>query len=124
MLLGSSNNQQQLNVTGWEGQRNVLLFDVTNVSHGGNTARIAGKRDGSGNIQLDFDAGLPIYAPPFGIQEGVSGVIFESVSPLRAIQTPVILEALKFVSQISSQLKYNFDWKMNTLAGLFVYPAA
>jgi hypothetical protein len=109
-------------VTGWEGAREVLTFDVTNTSHGGNTARLGGKRDGRGTIQLDFDADLPPYLAQPNIIEGVSGVVQEFVSPTRAIQTPVIIKAVKYVSSVGAQLKFTVDWEFNILAGLYVLP--
>jgi hypothetical protein len=119
-----ANAAQRLNVTGWEGGRDVLLFDVTHTGlNGAGTARIAGKRDGTGTVNADYDADLSPYAA-YGIQEGVSGVILEYITPTRAIQTPIIIEKLNFQSAAGSQLKYNFSWKMNVLAGLFVYPAS
>ncbi len=52
----------------------------------------------------------------------MSGIILEFITPTRAIQTPIIIEKLAFTSSVGSQLKYQFSWKMNVLAGLFVYP--
>lgn len=113
----------RLNVTGWSGDREVLTFDVTHTGSGGNTARIAGKRDGRGNVNADFDADAPPYAAVPSIQEGVSGIITEYVSITKFIQTPVIIKKLHFESAVGSQCKWNFDWEMNSLAGSFVYPA-
>lgn len=104
----------------------VLLYNVTNTSHGGDTARIAGLRDAAGSIQADFDADLPPYLNPPFIQEGVSGIFlffYSAVSLNRPIQVPMIIEKVHYSMQVGSQTKYSFDVKMNKLAGLLVYPS-
>lgn len=114
----------RMNVTGWNGSRSVVLFDVTNSGHGGNTARLGGKRDGSGEITLDHDADNPHYLTPYFIVEGTSGIILEFITPTKAIQTPIIIEEIPWTSAVGSQLKVAIKWKMNSLAGLYVLPAS
>ncbi len=111
------------NVTGWDGERDVLTFDVTNTLSGGNTARLGGKRDGRGTIALDHDADNPHYLTPYFAIEGTSGVILEFITPTKAIQTPIILKKVKWTSQVGSQLKVGIEWEMNSIAGLYILPA-
>jgi hypothetical protein len=112
-----------LGVSGKSADFMSLLFDVTNVLHGGTTARIAGKRDGSGNLNFHFDADAAPWQPVPHIVDGVTGVIVYGVSTIGAIQIPIIIEKIHFEDKVESDLLWNFDWKLNALAGFLVYPA-
>ena len=105
----------------------VLLFDVTGTCHGGNTARLAGKRDAAGTVNAFFDADSPPYLNPPYIREGVSGVMlfyFSSLALGRPMQVPVIIEKVHYETAVAGETKYSFDVKMNSLAGTFAMPAA
>lgn len=115
-------NVAVLAITGYTLDVSVLLFDVTNTSTGGNTARLAGKRDASGTINYDFDANSPTYLTPPNLVEGVSGVMLFFVKPNNPIQVPIIIEKMHLESSVTSELKGSCDVKMNALAGQFVYP--
>jgi hypothetical protein len=119
-----ANTAQRLNVTGWDGSREVVTFDVTNTGSGGNTARLGGKRDGSGKISMDWDADVNTFIAPFTIIEGISGIILEYTSATKFIQTPIIIQKIDFSSATTSQLKYVVNWQMNSIAGLYVLPAS
>lgn len=115
-----------LNVTGHSLDIMRILFDVTNTSHGGDTARISGKRDASGTVNADFDADLPPYLNPPNIIEGVLGIMLFFYSPLvlgRPIQVPVIVEKIHYQSAVDAKTIYSFDVKMSKIAGALVYPA-
>lgn len=99
-----------------------LLYDVTHTATGGIRARLAGPLDASGNVLASLDLDLPIYAPPFSIVAGQRGVALFYLSTTRAVQVPCSVAKLHFESAIESETLYNFDVKMNALAGFFVYP--
>lgn len=121
--------EHTLNIRGWNGDRDCLLFDVTNTGHEGETARIAGKKDWQGTVQADFDLDDPPYGLAGGqpnIDAGVRGVIRKYVSPVaqgKFISIGVIIAKVHYESAVESQLKYSFDVKQNKLAGPFTYPA-
>jgi hypothetical protein len=115
----------QINVTSHDLDIEVLLYDVTNVTHGGDRARIAGLRDASATINADFDADYPPYLFPPNIIEGTSGIFLFYYSALalgRPIQVPMIIGKIHYSMKIAEQTKWSFDVKLNKLAGLLVYP--
>lgn len=112
-----------LNIKGHTLDLTCLLFDVTSTGSGGVTARISGKLDAAGTVNADFDADAPPYVNPPAIMPGLRGICVFGVSPVRGIQVPTICEKLHFESSVESEVKYSFDVKMNSLAGLFVFPA-
>lgn len=136
---------QFFNVTGWNSDNSILLFDVTNTSHGGaGTARIAGKPDFKGTMNYSFDLDNALFGNNFSVLPGTSGIMFWYIGNTnvpgnvlgKAIQTPVIVEKLHFESAVTSEVKGSCDVSMNLLAaggstqvfptspGAIVYPAA
>lgn len=109
---------------GWNGEREVMTHEVTRTSHGGNTARVAGKRDGRGTVTLSFDLDAPPWGAPLYVFEGMTGVILEavSISLNKFITIPVIIKKLREESSVSTMLKLTVDWEFNILAGPYSYP--
>jgi hypothetical protein len=101
----------------------VLLFDVTSTGSGGLRARLGGLADIAGNIKMDFDADAPPYLPVPFIIGGVSGIALFGVSPVRAIQCPLIVEKLHFMSGVESEVKWDTSMKANSRVGALVFPA-
>ena len=99
-----------------------LLYDVTHTGTGGVRARLAGPVDASGNVLASLDLDLPPYAPALSIVAGQRGVALFYLSPTRFLQLPCSVQKLHFESAIESEVLWNFDTKMNALAGFFVYP--
>ena len=102
-----------------------LLFDVSNTGSslltGGLRARIPGLRDVQGTVSADYD----LDSPPYGaisIFDGLSGVCGFNLSPLKTLQVPVIIEKVHYEMAVESEIKYSFDVKANSRAGLIVYP--
>lgn len=121
----SGGSQATLNITGWNSDREVATFDVTGTRHAGITARIAGKKDARGTVTACFD----LDAAPYGlttpaIREGAIGVIREYVDATGAqfITTPIIVKKLHHESAIGNELRWTFDWELNSLAGSPSYP--
>ena len=109
-----------LNITGHNLDISSLLFDVTHAGHAGaGTARIAGKRDVSGQVKMDYDADRTPYA--LGLVDGYSGIMLFYVTPTRAIQIPVIIEKVNYQSASQGKVEFGCDVKMNILAGVLVY---
>lgn len=102
----------------------ALLFDVSNSGSGGRTARVAGKKDTSGEVQADFDLDAPPFNSPPTIEPGQSGLLLSYISPTAPIQWPGVIEKVDYVcSGQNTQVKYSFSVKENCRAGSFVYPA-
>lgn len=112
-----------LNITGWNGDHDGLLFEVTHTGHGGHCARISGRDDWKGTVQADFDLDAPPYLSTTpNIRFGTTGIIRKFVSTTKFIQVPVVIAKVHYESAVQSQLKYSFDVAMSVLAGTMVYP--
>jgi len=100
----------------------VLLFDTTNTGSGGFRSRLAGVGDAAGTVNADYDLDLSPYRAAL-ITAGISGIANFYLSPTNFIQVPTIIEKVHYESAVESEVKYSFDVKGNSRAGLFVYPA-
>lgn len=103
----------------------VILSEIMHTGLGGDTGRLANRRDASGTVNADFDADLPPYLDPPRLREGQSGYIlfyYSALSLKRPIQVPMIIEKLHYEMQQGSHTKYSFDVKMNALIGTIIYP--
>lgn len=101
----------------------VLLHDVTGYKALGVRARVAGPVDCSGRMVCDFDSDEPPYVSPPLIVPGVRGVAVFGVSATRGIQVPLSCQKLHFSGSNDKEEMWDADWKMNSLAGLLVFPA-
>ena len=107
----------------------TLLFDVTTTISGGLTARLAGKLDAAVEFNGFVDIDQQPYLPPQFILPQMRGILlyylnFVAVGGAqRAIQIPSIIEKVRYQSAVDSEVRYGFSLKMESRAGLFVYPA-
>ncbi|MCC6421628.1 MAG: hypothetical protein IT429_25695 [Gemmataceae bacterium] len=111
-------------VTGHNLDIMAQLFDVTQTSHNGGTARIAGKTDVSGTVNGALDADAMPHNAPLSIRPGTRGIILQKITPTKAVQVPVIVEKLHYEAAVGNEVRFSFDVKYNVLAGDLVYPAA
>lgn len=115
-----------LNVTGHNLDDLIALIDVSGTRHAGLTARLAAKADAAGTVNAEFDADNPPYLNPPNIRKGVSGILLAYYSALslgRPFQVPVIIEKVHYETSVAAESKWSFDWRMNAIAGVFVYPS-
>ncbi len=130
---GNADTVVTLNVTQHSLEDSAKLFDVTHTGLNGiGTARIAGKNDLHGTVHADFDADQPPYLDPPHITSGTSCLMIFALSAppgtgpnpagsgsvQRQITIPAIVEKVHYQSQVTSQVKYSFDVKMNVIAGV------
>ncbi len=115
-----------LNIVGYDVSLENMLHDVTGTRHGGYRARIAGLADVTGNVKAHFDLDVMPWVDPPTIRPGVSGVIgfYVSIQATgKYVQVPCIIEKLHLVSGVENALAYDFDVKLNILAGTFLLPS-
>src|SRR5438270_127319 len=102
-LPSGNSRTQTLGVKGWTIDDMLLLFDVTNTRHqGAGTARIGGKGDFAGTVNMDFDADDAGWMSPNAVVKGQSGLMFFYLTPTSPVQLPAIIEKLNFVSAVDS----------------------
>ena len=102
-----------------------MTHNVTGTRHVGVTARLAGPKDARGTVTACFDLDSAPYnlATPT-IREGMSGVVKEYVDATgtKFIVTPIIVKKVHYESAVEQELRWNFDWELNSLAGAPTYP--
>ncbi len=113
-----------LNIKGWSYDDEVLLIDVTSTGLGGRRGRIAGCNDAHGSTNYSIDLDVLPWLPTFKILSGVTGLIYQYVSPISAIIYPIIIGKVHGEAAIESEVKGSFDWAMSALPqiGSTVYP--
>lgn len=120
IFVPSGGTSVTLNITGHNLDIMSALYDVTHTGFGGvGTARIAGKPDASGSVKMDYDADRTPYA--LSLLNGIRGLMLFYLTPTRAIQVPVIIEKVSYVSTRDSQISFGCEVKMDVIAGLLVY---
>lgn len=101
----------------------VMLHDVTGVKAAGARARIAGPFDAAGRVVCDVDLDEAPFATAVGVFPGFKGIAVFGVSPTLGIQVPLICEKLHFAGSTDKEMMWDADFKGNSLAGLYVFPA-
>lgn len=101
----------------------VMLHDVTGVKALGVRARLAGPFDAAGRVVCDVDLDEFPFNNNINVFPGRSGLALFGVSPTHSIQVPLICEKVHFAGGTDKELMWDADWKCNSLAGLFVFPA-
>ena len=108
----------------------ALLFDVTSTISGGYTARLGGKFDAAVEFNGFVDIDQPPYLVPQFITPLTRGILlyYLNFAPIlgiqRPIQIPTIIEKVRYQYAVDTEVRYGFSLKMDSRAGLFVYPAA
>lgn len=117
--LNNAGANVDLRVRQWSFDEEGLIFDVTNTTHGGRTARIAGKGDHKGTALICFDLTLPPYGASPGIRFGTSGVFRHKISATTGaagdifIRIPAIITKVHYESAVDQELRWSVDWAEN-----------
>jgi hypothetical protein len=111
-----------INIRGWNADDEVNTLIVTGTAQIGKQARIAGVQDGRGTVNYDFDLDNLPWSPAFRIVSGMTGIVYNYISPISAIANPIIIKKVHSESAVETEVKGSFDWEFNSLAGVQVYP--
>lgn len=117
-----SSQQYVLNITGWTGDEEINVLDVTHSGLGGLRGRLANVLDFQTVVGADYDLLAPPYLDPPSIKPGFNGNMFLFVSPTNFFQFPGMICKLHWESQVLGKVSYNFDFKLNAIVGPYVRP--
>lgn len=108
-------------VTGHSWSEMIDAIDVTSTCHNGIQALLAGILRGEGNVKANVQSDvLPFNS--LGIRAGVNGLLeFYYGYPI-PFTAPCMIVKLNHKSAVESKVEYDFDVRLNTLAGAYTSP--
>lgn len=110
-----------LNVTGHTWAEMIDALDITHTGTGGVQALLAGIFRGDGNIKGNVDAA--ILPSTFFIRAGFNGLFGIPLGSPTPFVVPAMIVKVNYQSLVEGKVEFNFDIKLNALAGNYTYPS-